>query len=128
MRYSVWFVAAGLFCLLAGVGVGIWFMTPAGGDLVLLPTHVHFNLFGWTTLALCGLIHGAFPQLAGARLAPAQFWLALAGGVFLPIGFGLPRESAAHVLVLAAGALGGATGVLLFAVMFSGKVLLAKPS
>jgi hypothetical protein len=128
MRYSVWFVAAGLFCLLAGVGVGFWFMTPAGGDLLLLPTHVHFNLFGWTTLALYGLIHGAFPQLAGARLAPAQFWLALAGGVFLPIGFGLPRESAAHAPVVAAGALGGSAAVLMFAAMFIGKVVLARRS
>jgi hypothetical protein len=126
VRYPAWFIGWGLACLIAGVGLGFWFMTPGGGDLALLPTHVHLNLFGWVTLSLYGLIHGAFPQLAARRLAPAQFWLAVVGGVCLPIGFGIARDSPAHRIVLGVGALSGATAAVLFAIMFWGAVLVPK--
>ena len=52
MRYDLCFIAIALACLLSGVAVGFWFMTPMGGNLALLPTHAHFNLFGWATLAI----------------------------------------------------------------------------
>lgn len=118
MNYTVWFIAWALVCLITGTGVGFWFMTPMGGDLAMLPTHAHFNLLGWVTLALYGLIHNAFPLLARHRLARVQFWLALMGGVGLPIGFATLRESPIHKIVIGTGAIGAAIAALMFAYMF----------
>ncbi|MBV1702289.1 MAG: hypothetical protein KGQ46_10760 [Hyphomicrobiales bacterium] len=126
MRYHVWFIAVGLLCLLAGISVGFWFMTPMGGNLALLPTHVHLNLFGWVTLTLYGLIHNAFPELGQHRLARAQFWFAVVGGIALPIGFGLPRASAAHIPLIGGGALSGAIAAICFAIMFGRTVVFQR--
>ena len=126
MRYQVWFISSALVSLLMGIGVGLSFMTPMGGNLVLLPTHVHFNLIGWATLALYGLIHQAFPEMRDSRLAPLQFWLAVAGGFLLPIGFALARDNPLHKLIVGLGAAGGATAASLFTVMFGMKVVLAR--
>lgn len=126
MRYPVWFIAAALVCLLGGIGVGFWFMTPMGGNLALLPTHAHFNLFGWVTLALYGLIHHAYPQLGSTRLARFQFALAVLGGVGLPIGFALARDNPAHKPLIGLAAASGALAAILFALMFVSKVVFAK--
>ena len=126
MRYPVWFIFSALACLLLGVGVGFWFMTPMGGNLALLPTHAHFNLLGWVTLALYGLIHQAFPELGNSRLAPVQFWLATMGGFLMPIGFALSRDNPAHRFIVGGGAAGGATAVILFTIMFGLTVVPAR--
>ncbi len=126
MRYPVWFIAAALACLLAGICVGFWFMTPMGGNLALLPTHAHFNLFGWVTLCLYGLIHHAYPELGAARIARLQFWLAVVGGVGLPVGFALARDNPAHKALIGLAAASGALAAILFALMFAGKVVFAK--
>lgn len=118
MRYDLSFIAIALACLLSGVAVGFWFMTPMGGNLALLPTHAHFNLFGWATLAICGLIHQAYPQLGRGRLAFAQFALAVLGSVCLPIGFAIARDYHAHKVLVGVGALCGAAAAILFAIMF----------
>lgn len=93
-------------------------MTPMGGDLAMLPTHAHFNLFGWTTLSLYGLIHNAFPALGRQRLGRVQFGLAVLGAIALPLGFGVSRASAAHNALVGAGAISGAVAAVIFAVMF----------
>ncbi len=126
VRYPVLFIASALVCLLAGIAVGFWFMTPMGGDLALLPTHAHFNLFGWVTLSLYGLIHNAYPELGSGRIARAQFWLAVLGGVCLPVGFAIARESHAHNIVIGLGAISGAIAAVLFAILFGIKVLFGK--
>ena len=118
MRYDIWFIAIGLGCLLAGIAVGFCFMTPMGGNLALLPTHAHFNLFGWVTLAIYGLIHKAYPQFARERLAPVRFGLAILGGIGLPLGFGIAHESHANNILVGLGAISGALAAILFAFMF----------
>jgi hypothetical protein len=123
MRYDVCFIATGLACLLAGLGVGFWFMTPMGGNLALLPTHAHFNLFGGVTLSLYGLLHKAYPKLGAGALAKVQFWLAVAGGVGLPIGFAIARANPAHNLLIGLGAISGATAAMLFAFTFGARVI-----
>jgi len=123
LRCDVWFIACGLGCLLSGVAVGFWFMTPGGGDLALLPTHAHFNLFGWVTLSLYGLIHKAYPSLGGGATARVQFVLAVLGGVGLPLGFGLPRTYPAHNILIGLGALSGAIAAILFAAIFVRRVI-----
>ncbi len=119
-NYPAWFIGWALLCLLSGISLGIWFMTPMGGDLSLLVSHVHVNLFGWVTLTLYGLIHNGFPDLAHRRLARCQFVCAVLGGICLPLGFGLSRELPFHKLVIGLGAASGAIAALLFAVMFAG--------
>jgi len=108
------FIVAGLICLLAGLSIGLWFFTPMGGDLSLVPSHVHFNLLGWATLALYGLIHRAYPKLGESRLAKIQLLLALSGAFFLPLGFGLPRGSPVHIPLVALGAFCGYLGAIFF--------------
>ena len=78
------------------------------------------------TLSLYGLIHHAFPELGAARMARAQFVLAVLGGVCLPVGFAIARESHAHNILIGFGAISGAAAAILFAVMFGGKVVFAK--
>jgi len=118
MSYDRVFIVAGLVCLLAGLSLGLWFFTPMGGDLSLIPSHVHFNLLGWATLALYGLVHRAYPKMGGLWLARPQLVLALAGAVLMPLGFALPRGSAAHIPFIGAGALCGYLGAILFLAMF----------
>ena len=118
MQYDRIFIVAGLSCLLAGLSLGLYFMTPMGGNLSLLPSHVHSNLLGWATLALYGLIHRAYPNLGDNRLAKVQLFLAITGAFALPLGFGLPRGSPAHIPLIALGAFGGYLGAILFTVMY----------
>jgi hypothetical protein len=47
----------------------------ASGDHLLVPVHAHFNLLGWASLALVGLIYHQFPVAGSHRLARIQFWL-----------------------------------------------------
>lgn len=123
MRYDIYFIGFALGCLMAGVSVGFWFMTPGGGNLALLPTHAHFNLFGWATLAIYGLLHKAYPQLGKGRLAPLQFLLAILGAFWLPVGFAIAHESPAHKIMIGVGAISGATAVVLFAFMFAAMAM-----
>jgi len=109
-----------------GISVGFWFMTPMGGDLALLPTHAHFNLFGWATLAIYGLIHKAYPQLAKGRLAALQFGLAILGSFCLPVGFGIARDNPVHKMLIGLGAISGATAAVLFTVMFGAMAILGR--
>jgi hypothetical protein len=132
MRYSSIFIGAGLLALLIGEGFGIW-MSQDLDRFSLHPAHAHLNLAGWVTLALYGLIHGAYPELATAKLAPAQCALAILGayimapGILIAITSGDQNQTWAIV-----GALGVTLGTLLFAVMFVGKVMTrgsaAKPA
>jgi hypothetical protein len=123
MRYHVVFIIAGLLCLLAGESLGIWM--GVNQDFTLAPSHAHLNLVGWATLALFGLIHRAYPQLASARLAIVQCALAIIGAIGLPAGIAVailthnidPARLAAFCVVIA---------TLLFAIMFVGKAATAK--
>jgi hypothetical protein len=45
----------------------------------LVPVHAHFNLLGWASLALIGLVYLQFPLAGAHRLATVQFWLHNAG-------------------------------------------------
>jgi hypothetical protein len=60
-----------------GVALGIYM--GASGDHLFVPIHAHFNLLGWASLALVGLIYHQFPAAGSSRLASFQFWLHNAG-------------------------------------------------
>jgi hypothetical protein len=68
----LWIKAAVVY-LVMGVGLGIYM--GASGDHVMVPVHAHFNLLGWASLALVGLIYHQFPAAGSSRLATVQFWL-----------------------------------------------------
>jgi hypothetical protein len=72
----VWIKAAVVYFIM-GVGLGIYM--GASGDHLLVPVHAHFNLLGWVSLALVGLIYRQFPVAGSHRLATVQFWLHNAG-------------------------------------------------
>ena len=126
MRYPSIFISVALLCLLAGECFGMW-MSQDTDRFSLAPAHAHLNLAGWVTLALYGLIHRAFPQLASAKLAPLQCIIAILGalvmgpGILLAITSG--EQNVAPVII---GSLGVLLGTLLFAIMFVGKVAMAK--
>ena len=72
----LWIKAAVIYFMM-GVGLGIYM--GASGDHVLVPVHAHFNLLGWASLAVVGLIYQQFPVAGSHRLATVQFWLHNAG-------------------------------------------------
>jgi hypothetical protein len=127
MRYSSIFIITGLICLLVGEVFGIWISQDMAMRDQLHPAHAHLNLAGWVTLALYGLIHHAYPQLASAKLAPVQAVLAIFGAIVLPIGIYMAITSnEQNVGVAIVGSLGVLLGTLLFAIMFVGKVSMTK--
>ena len=69
---ALWLKLAVVY-LIIGVGLGI--VMGASGDFALRPVHAHVNLLGWTTLALAGLVYGAYPEAAMSGLAKIHFWL-----------------------------------------------------
>jgi hypothetical protein len=126
MRYSSIFITVAVLCLLVGEVFGIW-MSQDTDRFSLHPAHAHLNLAGWVTLALYGLSHRAFPQLASAKLAPFQCILAVAGAIIMPPGILIAITSGEQNPMWAIiGALGVLLGTLLFAIMFIGKVAMAK--
>ena len=83
----LWIKAAVIYFIL-GVGLGIYM--GASGDHLLVPVHAHFNLLGWASLAVIGLVYQQFPVAGSHRLATAQFWLHNAGllaAMLLLVGF-----------------------------------------
>jgi hypothetical protein len=126
MRYPIIFIAAGLACLLIGEGFGMW-ISQAPERFPLHPAHAHLNLAGWVTLALYGLIHRAYPDLATAKLAPVQCLFAIVGPLVMAPGIFIAINSGEHDVMLAIlGSLGVIIGTVLFVVMFAGKVALAR--
>jgi len=110
----MWIKAAVVYFIL-GVGLGIYM--GASGDHVLIPVHAHFNLLGWVSLALIGLIYRQFPKAGSHRLATVQFWLHNVGllvAMVLLIGL-LRGNTALDPLIGVASVVIGAS-VVLFAI------------
>ena len=83
----LWIKAAVIYFIM-GVGLGIYM--GASGDHLLVPVHAHFNLLGWASLAVIGLVYQQFPVAGSHRLATVQFWLHNAGllaAMLLLVGF-----------------------------------------
>ena len=123
MRFDKWFILVSIICLLCGEALGEWI--GAAEAFQYAPIHAHINLAGWATAALFGVMHRLYPELASARLALPQFLITV---LSLPVFFfGLYKVLTAHEpLFVACGSLLFMVGTLLFAVMFIGKVLIAK--
>lgn len=112
---GVMWIKAAVVYFIMGVGLGIYM--GASGDHVLIPVHAHFNLLGWVSLALIGLIYRQFPKAGSHRLARVQFWLHNVGllvAMVLLIGL-LRGNTALDPLIGVASVVIGAS-VILFAI------------
>ncbi|MGA6829369.1 cytochrome-c oxidase [Nitrospira sp. NS4] len=112
---GVMWIKAAVVYFIMGVGLGIYM--GASGDHVLIPVHAHFNLLGWVSLALIGLIYRQFPKAGSHRLATVQFWLHNVGllvAMVLLIGL-LRGNTALDPLIGVASVIIGAS-VVLFAI------------
>lgn len=110
----VWIKAAVVYFIM-GAGLGIYM--GASGDHVLIPVHAHFNLLGWVSLALIGLIYRQFPVAGSHQLATVQFWLHNGGllvAMFLLIGVLRGNTALEPILGIASVVIGAS--VVLFAI------------
>jgi hypothetical protein len=110
----LWIKAAVIYFIM-GVGLGIYM--GASGDHLLVPVHAHFNLLGWASLAVIGLVYQQFPVAGSHRLATAQFWLHNAGllaAMVLLVGFLRGNSSLDPLLGIASIVIGAS--VVLFAI------------
>ena len=111
---AIRFIKIAVIYLLLGVGLGLYMgMTT---QFTLTPVHAHFNLLGWASLALCGLVYAAFPAAAETRLAKWHFWLH---------NLGLPPLMIALALMLMGNAAMGPVVGILSMVVAAGIVLFA---
>ncbi|MES1200748.1 MAG: hypothetical protein ABUS57_04805 [Pseudomonadota bacterium] len=118
MRYDITLFSVAILMLLCGEAFGIYMGVIH--DFVLAPAHAHWNLVGWVTLTLYGLLHRSYPALAQSKLAPIQMWLAILGAIAFPIGIGYSIITENPILAIIASFV-VLTGTLLFAVMFFTK-------
>lgn len=68
-RVSAAFFVTGALCILIGGALGMYMA--GGGDAVYAGMHVHLNLVGWATMALCG----TFYALTRETMVPWAAWL-----------------------------------------------------
>ena len=110
----LWIKAAVIYFIM-GVGLGIYM--GASGDHLLVPVHAHFNLLGWASPAVIGLVYQQFPAAGSHRLATVQFWLHNAGllaAMLLLVGFLRGNSSLDPLLGVASIVIGAS--VVLFAI------------
>ena len=68
-RVSAAFFATGALCILAGGAIGLFMAS--GNSATYSGVHVHLNLIGWATMALCG----TFYALTATTMSPRLAWL-----------------------------------------------------
>ena len=89
MRVHVVFIGLGLIFLVFGMGFGVWM--GVSKSFQYADVHAHWNLVGFVTSTLYGLIHRAYPRLASSPLTWPQCVIHVVGvlifapGIFLAI-------------------------------------------
>jgi len=111
MRVHVVFIGLGLIFLVIGMAFGMWMGITK--NFQYLDAHAHWNLVGFVTSTLYGLIHRAYPKLAASRLTWIQCILHVAGVlIFAPgIIFVVMTRNEIGVII-------GSTLILAAALMF----------
>jgi hypothetical protein len=111
MRLPTVFITLGLVFLLTGMCFGVWI--GVNEQFQLGGAHAHWNLLGFVTSVLYGLIHTTHPELASSRLAWPQCIAHFVGAaIFGPaIALVITTEEARPVMI-------GSALVLLAALMF----------
>jgi hypothetical protein len=111
MRVHVVFIGLGLIFLVTGMGFGIWM--GIAHHLEYAASHAHWNLVGFVTSCLYGLIHRAYPKLAKSWLTWPQCVLHTVGVLIFAPGIVLAAMSNQRIPA----AVGG-TMIILAALMF----------
>ena len=124
-RTDIAFLLLAAISLVIGVIMGI--AMSATHDFSLSPVHAHLNLLGWTSLALFGLVHRAYPELAMQRLAKIHLALAAPSALMLPVGIFLAIRADQPAVAITASFL-WLTGCLIFLVQLGSLALAARPS
>jgi hypothetical protein len=112
IRFDVVFVLAALVYASLGIALGIWM--GVNQDFAPRHIHAHINLLGWTSLALYGLVHRAWPGLACHPLAGVQFWTAMLGTPTFLVGLPFAMFYGQPI-----GAIAGSSLILAAAVLFA---------
>ncbi len=98
---ALMYMTSAAACLVAGVTMGI--VMGITHDFALAPVHAHLNLLGWASLALMGLTHRAWPELAARRtLALVQLALSAPSAMLMPAGIFLAMQGGGIGLAVAA--------------------------
>ena len=116
-RIDTAFLLLASACLIIGVCIGIYM--GVNEDLQLVAVHTHVDLVGWVSLALFGVIHRLYPELAASRLARAQFWLSAPSTLVFPVGIYLAQAHQIHAVAIATSLL-WLLGALVFFLMVAG--------
>ncbi|NOU74984.1 cytochrome-c oxidase [Paenibacillus sp. LMG 31458] len=87
-------------------------------DFRLASVHAHFNLLGWVSMALFGVIYHFYPKAADTSLAKTHFWLHNIGLPVMQIGLAIEIVSGNSVLlpVVIVSSLLVVVGVVLFTI------------
>ena len=78
------YILAGLVWLVLGMAFGIWMGIT--NNLDFANSHAHFNLVGFVTSMLFGLVYRQYAGLGRSRIAALQFWVYEIGAVLLVAG------------------------------------------
>ncbi len=109
MRVHVVFIGLGLIFLVIGMAFGIWM--GINQDFQFAGAHAHWNLVGFVTSALYGLIHRAYPKLSESRLTWPQCIVHVVGvlifapGIILAVSAGDDTAAIIGALLILAAAL-----------------------
>ena len=109
MRIHVVFIGLGLIFLVVGMAFGIWMGMKQ--DFQFADAHAHWNLVGFVTSTLYGLIHRAYPKLADSRLAWPQCIVHVVGvlifapGIIVAVATDQPIGAIVGALMILTGAL-----------------------
>jgi cbb3-type cytochrome oxidase subunit 1 len=107
-------IAVIYFC----VGVLLGLVMGIIHDFRLTSVHAHFNLLGWVSMAIFGLVYHFYPQAADTRLAKTHFWLHNIGLPIMQIGIAIMTLSGSEAVlpVVIVCSIAVVVGVILFAV------------
>jgi hypothetical protein len=111
MRVHVVFIGLGLIFLVIGMVFGIWMGITQ--NFQYQAAHAHWNLVGFVTSTLYGLIHRAYPKLATSKLTWAQCFVHVLGVLIFAPGIILAVVTQQEI-----GAVIGALLLVLAALMF----------
>lgn len=113
------FVLHALFWLVLGAGFSVWIeMT---GNVIYAGVYDSLVLSGFVMLFVYGAVYRLWPELKRARLAVAQFWLAVISVPMMVLGSYLQIQYGSVSLAVAAAAASGVSALLL-AWIFVGAV------
>jgi hypothetical protein len=98
--------------LIVGASLGLYMGMKQ--NFALMPVHAHILVAGWLSLAMAGVIYRLYPAASTTRLAQAHFWLHNLGLPAFMLGLAAMLTGHDVPVLLPAGALAFATGLLCF--------------